>query len=130
MTDLKTHYSRRDIPMIGPVYDALKRATEASQGKHTLVFVNHLNRPIDNRWLAQKAWYPTLKKIGIKSRSPHQSRHTAAVLHFAAHESPVFISRMLGHSSCKLLFEVYAPYIHNAARQDGCAFENMIGHIN
>ncbi|WP_207062874.1 Arm DNA-binding domain-containing protein [Motiliproteus sp. SC1-56] len=126
MTDLKTQYSRRDIPMIAPVYDALQRARAKTQGKGGLVFLNPFDRPIDNRWLAQKAWYPALRKADLRRRNPHQSRHTAAVLHLAAHENPGYISRILGHSSSKLLFDVYAPYIHNATRQDGSAFEAMV----
>ena len=126
MTDLKTYYSRRDIKMIEPVYEALKRASAKTRSKGDLVFLNPFDRPIENSWLAQTDWYPALIKAGLRRRPPHQTRHTAAVLHLAAHENPVYISRMLGHSTSKLLFEVYAPYIHNAARKDGSAFEELI----
>ncbi|MEJ2911780.1 hypothetical protein [Pseudoalteromonas sp. C12FD-1] len=73
-----------------------------------------------------KAVYPTLKKAGLARRRPYETRHTAAVLHIAAHENPLYISHMLGHSVTRLLFEVYAPYVANASRQDGFAFNEMM----
>ena len=66
------------------------------------------------------------KKAGLKPRRAYETRHTAAVLHIAAHENPIYISHKLGHSDTKLLFEVYAPYVANASRQDGNAFNDMM----
>ncbi|MDV5037643.1 hypothetical protein R2R67_24080, partial [Vibrio diabolicus] len=82
--------------------------------------------PLDTHYVSKKLWYPTLKKANLARRRPYETRHTAAVLHIAAHENPLYISHMLGHSNTKLLFEVYAPYIANASRQDGCAFDALM----
>nr|WP_318432664.1 hypothetical protein [Photobacterium leiognathi] len=54
-------------------------------------------------------WHPTLKRAGLKSRRYYETRHTAAVLHLAAHENPLYVSQLLGHSNTRLLFEIYAP---------------------
>ncbi|MFC1518927.1 hypothetical protein ACFL6Z_04325, partial [Pseudomonadota bacterium] len=65
--------------------------------------------------------YPTLIKAGLKRRRAYETRHTAAELHIAALENPLYISQMLGHSDTRLLFDVYAPYVANASRTDGNA---------
>ncbi|WP_418357271.1 hypothetical protein ACNH6B_13690 [Shewanella basaltis] len=38
----------------------------------------------------------------------------------------MYISQMLGHSDTRLLFDVYAPYVANASRLDGSAFESLM----
>lgn len=81
---------------------------------------------LDTHYISKHVWHPTLKKAGLKPRRAYETRHTAAVLHIAAHENPLFISHKLGHSDTKLLFEVYAPYVANASRQDGNAFNDMM----
>lgn len=76
--------------------------------------------------MSKKIWHPTLGKAGLKKRRAYETRHTAAVLHIAAHENPLYISHMLGHSDTQLLFDVYAPYVANASRIDGQAFTAMM----
>ena len=56
-------------------------------------------------------------------------RHAAAVLHLAAGENPIFIFRLLGHSSGELLFRRYAPFVPNAVGGDGAAFERMMVRV-
>ena len=73
-----------------------------------------------------KIWHQTLKRAGLKRRRAYETRHTAAVLHLAAHENSRYVSQLLGHSNTKLLFEVCAPYVVNASRQDGSAFSKMM----
>ena len=80
---------------------------------------------LDCKKISRQVWHPTLKKAGLKKRRAYETRHTAAVLHLSAHESPLYVAQLLGHCDAKLLFEVYAPYIKNAARQDGSAFEQL-----
>ncbi len=55
-----------------------------------------------------------------------KDRHTAAVTHLVAHENPLYISQLLGHSNTRLLFEIYAPYVFNTARHDGSTFSDVM----
>ena len=126
LTTVKTPKSRRDIPMSEPVYQALQRVVARKNNQSPHVFTQPDGKPMDTRWVSQYLWYPTLKKAGLGRRRPYETRHTAAVLHIAAHENPMYVSSMLGHSTTKLLFEVYAPYVVNVARNDGSAFTNMM----
>ncbi|MGF1689264.1 site-specific integrase [Photobacterium japonica] len=132
--DVKTPKSRRDLKMCDTLYEALQRiaANKDNNPSHnhghdsSFVFTLDNGRPIDTHYVSRKLWYPTLKKAGLKRRRPYETRHTAAVLHIAAHENPLYISHMLGHSDTRLLFEVYAPYVANASRRDGSAFDALM----
>ncbi len=48
------------------------------------------------------------------------------MLHLAAHENPLYVSQLLGHSDTRLLFDIYAPYVFDAARHDGSAFSDLM----
>ncbi|TEW55734.1 site-specific integrase [Psychromonas sp. RZ22] len=124
--DVKTPKSRRDLKMCDTLYEVLSRVMTSKTDDSPFVFTTPKGKPIDTHYISQKLWYPTLKKAGLKRRRPYETRHTAAVLHIAAHENPLYISQMLGHSDTRLLFDVYAPYVANASRRDGSAFSKMM----
>ncbi|MEZ9172749.1 tyrosine-type recombinase/integrase [Vibrio cyclitrophicus] len=124
--DVKTPKSRRDLLMCDTLYAAFKRQWEKRDNNSPFVFPSKTGEGLNTQYISQKVWHPTLKKAGLTPRRAYETRHTAAVLHIAAHENPLFISHKLGHSDTKLLFEVYAPYVANASRQDGNAFNDMM----
>lgn len=125
-SEVKTPKSRRDIKMSQPVYEALLRVVANKTHPDDMLFTMKNGQPLDNHFVATKLWYPTLKKAGLSKRRPYETRHTAAILHMAALENPVYISRMLGHSNTKMLFDIYAPYVVNATSTDGAAFTQLM----
>ncbi|RBP69121.1 MULTISPECIES: tyrosine-type recombinase/integrase [Marinobacter] len=122
----KTDGSQREIPMFGPVYDALKAQYEATGKLSKFVFCNRLGEPLDHNNVTKRVWYPLLEHLRLKKRRPYQTRHTAATLLLAAGENPEWVARTLGHSSTEMLFKVYSRYIPNLTRMDGSAFERLI----
>ncbi|MEZ9851973.1 DUF3596 domain-containing protein [Vibrio breoganii] len=127
---VKTAKSRRDLKMCDTLFEALSRVKANSESGVEFVFTNPKGQPLDTHWISTRVWYPTLKKAGLAKRRAYETRHTAAVLHIAALENPLYISQMLGHSDTRLLFEVYAPYVANASQSDGSAFDNLMSkHI-
>ncbi|WP_394172341.1 Arm DNA-binding domain-containing protein [Thalassotalea litorea] len=130
LTDVKTRKSRRDIHMTPTLYQALQRAVnampEGRNGDKDFVFTKPSGKPLTTHFVARSLWYPTLKKAGLGKRRPYQTRHTAAVLHLAAHENPLYVSRLLGHAGTRMLYEVYAPFVQNLYHHDGSAFEKMM----
>lgn len=125
-SNVKTPKSRRELKMSEPVYQALKRIVESKNHQDDVVFTDLKGRPLSCHYVARNIWYPTLQKAGLEKRRPYETRHTAAVLHMAALENPVYISRMLGHSNTKMLFDIYAPYVVNATGRDGTAFTQLM----
>ncbi|ASF13724.1 MULTISPECIES: tyrosine-type recombinase/integrase [unclassified Shewanella] len=128
--DVKTPKSRRDLKMCDTVYDAFKRIKNLALSESGFVFTGKSDAPLDTHFVSKKLWYPTLIKAGLKRRRAYETRHTAAVLHIAALENPLYISQMLGHSDTRLLFDVYAPYVANASRSDGNAFDKLMRNEN
>lgn len=124
--DVKTPKSRRDLVMNDTLYELFLRQKNSPYTSDTFVFTNRKGQGLDTHWVSKKIWHPTLSKSGLKKRRAYETRHTAAVLHIAAHENPLYISHMLGHSDTQLLFDVYAPYVANASRIDGQAFTAMM----
>ena len=122
----KTDGSQREIPMFGPVYDALKKQYEATGKLSKYVFCNREGKPLDHNNVTKRVWYPLLRALNLKKRRPYQTRHTAATLFLASGENPEWVARTLGHSTTEMLFKVYSRYVPNLTRQDGSAFERLI----
>jgi integrase len=123
----KTDGSQRDIPMLGPVKAALEAQYQATGKLSPYVFCNTEGKPLDHNNITKRVWYPLLRHLGLKMRRPYQTRHTAATLLLASGENPEWVARFLGHASTEMLFKVYSRYIPNLTRQDGSAFEQMLG---
>ncbi|MEX1670142.1 DUF3596 domain-containing protein [Zhongshania guokunii] len=123
----KTDGSQRDIPMLGPVKAALEAQYQATGKLSPYVFCNTEGKPLDHNNITKRVWYPLLRHLSLKMRRPYQTRHTAATLLLASGENPEWVARFLGHASTEMLFKVYSRYIPNLTRQDGSAFEQMLG---
>lgn len=64
-------------------------------------------------------WRPTLKRLGIRYRSPYQTRHTYATMMLMAGVAPAYAARQMGHS-VEVFLRTYARWIdggQNAVEQ-------------
>lgn len=122
----KNNGSVRSIHMSTPVYGALKLQWEKTGHLDGFVFCNQVGGPLCHGNVTKRVWYPTLDKLGLKRRTPYQTRHTAATLWLAAGENPEWIARQMGHTNTRMLFTVYSRFVPNLTRSDGSAFEGML----
>jgi integrase len=122
----KTDGSQRDIQMSQVVYEALTRQKEATGKLSKYVFCNREGKPLDNKNFTDRVWYPLLRHLDLKPRTPYQCRHTAATLWLASGEAPEWIARQLGHTSTEMLFRVYSRYVPNLTRRDGSAIDRLL----
>lgn len=125
MTYTKTDGSQREIYMSQPVYEALQAQRKVT-GDQEFVFCNREGNPLYHRNVTRRVWHPTLRHLGIKSRPPYQTRHTAATLWLASGETPEWIARQMGHTTTEMLFRVYSRYVPNLTRQDGSAMDRLL----
>lgn len=123
----KTNSSVREIVMSPPVHDALKRLHAMAEDRHGYVFANRNGQPFDTHNFTNRVWYPLLRYLGFRRRRPYQLRHTCATLWLTAGENPLWIARQLGHSNVEMLFRVYARWVKDVTRNDGSAFEKLLG---
>ncbi|MGL4716419.1 MAG: tyrosine-type recombinase/integrase [Aeromonas sp.] len=125
----KTDGSYRAVQMSEQVYQALQQQRHRKGSEvmvDDFVFCNRHGRPLEDRNVANRVWYPLLKLLELEKRKPYQTRHTAATLWLAAGESPEWIAKQLGHNSTQMLFRVYSRYVPNLSGRDGHAFEQML----
>lgn len=122
----KTDGSFRAIDMNQIVHDALQAQKSATGELSDFVFCTRGGNPLQNRNVTRRVWYPLLRFLGLRPRRPYQTRHTAATLWLAAGESPEWIARQMGHSTTKMLFNIYSRFVPNLTRQDGSAMDRLI----
>lgn len=122
----KCEGSERVIDMSTIIAQALRDQHKITGDDSEYVFCGRDGQPLNYRNLANRVWYPTLAKAGLRRRRPYQTRHTAATLWLASGESPEWIARQMGHTTTKMLFTVYSRYVPNLTRQDGSAMEHLL----
>lgn len=84
-------------------------------------------RWVDDWTPREMYWRPTLKRLGIRYRSPYQTRHTYATMLLMAGVTPGYGAKQLGHS-VDMFLRTYAKWIdggQNAVEMG--KLENLIG---
>jgi integrase len=118
----KTDSSYRDIDILPPLMEVLRKHRVASPPGAHYVFTGQKGAPLDVNNLRNRVWYPTLDKCGLRRRTMYQTRHTFASLMLYTGEDPLWVARMLGHTSTEMLYRHYGKYIRNRMRKDGGRF--------
>jgi integrase len=86
------------------------------------VFTAKKGGPLEVNNLRNDIWYPTLEKAKLRARPMYQAKHTFASLMLSHGEDPLWVSRMLGHSTLAMVYKHYAKFIRNRNRTDGSKF--------
>ena len=118
----KTISSYRDIDMLDPLFDVLRQHRLTSHKDATHVFTNKHGYPLGVDNLRNKIWYPTLEQAGLRKRTMYQTRHSFASLMLSHGEDPLWVARMLGHTTLDMIFRHYGKFIRNRMRKDGARF--------
>lgn len=124
--ETKTDNSRRQIPLIPRVLEALREQYRRRQEGCAWVFHSDRGNPIDAVNFTNRVWYPLLRNLALNKRPPYQMRHTAATLMLASGENPEWVAQILGHSTTEMLFRVYSRFVPNLTRDDGRAFSKLL----
>jgi integrase len=124
--DTKTESSKRVVPLVPQVKEALLLQQELKAEGCPWVFHSAVGNPIDVVNFTNRVWYPLLRYLGLKLRPPYQMRHTAATLMLASGENPEWVAKVLGHTTTEMLFRIYSRFIPNLTRNDGRAFTGLV----
>lgn len=75
------------------------------------VFVNQYGNPYKRYFWFAVEFNETLKRLGIRYRSPYNVRHTAATMMLRATRDPLWVAQQLGNS-VEMIYRHYAGVIH------------------
>ncbi|WP_285410888.1 tyrosine-type recombinase/integrase [Variovorax sp. efr-133-TYG-130] len=67
-------------------------------------------RWVDDWTPREMYWRPTLKRLGIRYRSPYETRHTYATMLLMAGVAPAYGAKQLGHS-VEMFLRTYAKWM-------------------
>jgi integrase len=90
------------------------------------VFSNTEGGPLHRDNMRNRVWNEEIKNAGLRHRNPYQTRHTFASLMLEQGAAPAWVSRMLGHTTMKMLYERYGRFIRNRQRQDWIEYERAL----
>ncbi|MBT9614459.1 MAG: tyrosine-type recombinase/integrase [Burkholderiales bacterium] len=114
-----THMHKREIELNSRALGVLERQlklTFAEDDEEAFIFISPItNKPfLDDQTPRKSYWYPTLDALKIRRRPAYNTRHTYATLSLMAGANPMWVARQLGHTSMKMLLEVYAKWIDDS----------------
>jgi len=118
----KTMSSYRDVDMLDPLFEALRKHRQEARASATYVFSGKNGRPLEVNNLRNRIWYPAIASAGLRRRTMYQTRHTFASLMLSHGEDPLWVARMLGHTSLDMILKHYGKFIRNRSRKDGGRF--------
>ena len=105
LTKTKTE---RDVPVHPFVRKLLSATPRQLHDNHILVNQHQVSYQSADH--LAKTFTATLKKLGIRHRSPYNVRHTAATMMLEAGMKPAYCAKILGHS-LQMFFSRYAEWI-------------------
>jgi integrase len=109
----------RDVELHSRALAALKRAAWFTRAKpgNPYVFENPRTGSPWNSTASQRDhyWNPVIKALGLRARTPYNTRHTCASRMLAAGCKPGWCASQLGHS-LEMFFRVYAKWVNGVDR--------------
>lgn len=117
----KNNYSKRSIHLLPDILQTLSSQVEISKSLESkFLFCTPNGSAVQRDNLRGRVWAPALEAAGLPYRPLLQTRHSFATTALSAGESPLWIAQTMGHSTAKMVLEVYSKYVRNAAgSQDG-----------
>ncbi|MBY3789531.1 tyrosine-type recombinase/integrase [Photobacterium carnosum] len=135
----KTKAGERTVNLLSPAIEALKRQRRLSflrpanetnialrqKGKDridvcTWVFVTGLSahgKSVNNGYIGNvginRLWHSCVKRAGIRTRNPYQTRHTYACWMLSQGVNPAFIASQMGHKDMTMVLKVYGAWMQS-----------------
>lgn len=120
----KTQAGRREVKLLPPALEALKRQKPHTRMLHREIFLDPGTRPRGNDRAPDRApaawendkqirvrWKLALQEAGVRYRFPRQLRHTYASWMLMARESLMWVAGQMGHKDASITQRIYAKYI-------------------
>ena len=117
----KTVSGERDVLLLPPALEALKRQQKVTRFKRGRVFFNPRT---DEPWtkdeqIRKSAWKPLIKRAQVRYRPAYNTRHTYASMMLSAGENPMWVAFQMGHSDWGMIRKRYGRYLPDIDRTAG-----------
>lgn len=124
----KTEAGERDVALLPGAVVALDAQKPFGALPGGRVF---LNPRTGSAWetdqqIRRTAWEPAIRRSGLRSRNPYQTRHTFASLCLTSGEDIAWVARQLGHKSIAMTLKRYARWIDGVATAGGAKFTRVL----
>jgi len=124
----KTEAGERDVALLAGAVEALESQKRFSFLAGGAVFLNPRTGKAweTDQQIRRTAWEPAVRRSGIRSRNPYQTRHTFASLCLTAGEDVAWVARQLGHKSIQMTLKRYARWIEGIATSGGAKLTALL----
>lgn len=108
----KTKKSKRVIPILNNLYPIIKQKKKYTD--NYMLFTQYGKPYRDTYVFSHNFWTPMLKTLNFEHRRLYDMRHTYATnMLYRNAVTPVQLAQLLGHSSTKMIYEVYVKYLQS-----------------
>lgn len=110
----KTYLSIRKVPILNTLYPALNSFI-FYRSWHKYLLETQYGKPYkDTSVFTYDYWKPILRELNLKYRRLYNMRHTYATnMLYQNFVSPVELAKLLGHSTPKMVYDVYVNYLNS-----------------
>jgi integrase len=125
--DPKTSASRRKVDLSPLVIKELRKWKLACPSTELdLIFPNDAGKPMNNKNMLKRHFYPALKATGLPRVRFHDLRHTYASLLIHQGENIKYIQTQLGHSSPTVTLNIYTHLMKPTNQEAACRLEDTV----
>lgn len=114
---LKNDFRFRKLPITKALHERIDIALSRSNRDHFLSMKSGRTFDVDS--FRKNPWTSALGRAGIPYKVPYATRHTFAAWSLTVGLSPNKLVRLMGHSSKKMVYEVYGNYVEGLEMDAG-----------
>jgi integrase len=107
--ELKTEFRKRKLRITQSLRERLDTVLPRTKGEY--IFTMKSGRTFDVDSFRKNAWTSALKRAGIEYRVPYSTRHSFCAWSLTIGVHPNKLVKRMGHSSKKMVYEVYGNYV-------------------
>lgn len=110
----KTYLSIRKVPILNTLYSPLSEFVFSHSSRKYLLQTQYGKPYKDTSVFTYDYWKPILRGLNLKYRRLYNMRHTYATnMLYQNFVSPVELAKLLGHSTPKMVYDVYVNYLNS-----------------